>query len=450
MKKDFHIHARFAWTASVGLIVFLASAATPLPTAWKYWRYSRAVQLPPVDATRLVSVVVPQDVYLHSRALLPDVRVIDDRWAEVPFTRFTREGSSTTATRNEKLLENSFLPGQYTQLVLDLGYEALFHNAVDLQTNETDFIDWVAVDASDDAREWRIVQERAPIFKFEKEGRKGTQVVHYSDNNARYLRVRIFDGKKQFPVSCTCVTYELSEPPERVAIVASMPREASSSGGASSWHVDLGTPALSVAEVRFAVDPAEFSRSVEIATSVDVREWETVANGEIYRFRQGDKVHEQLAVRTNASPDRRYWRVTISNGNDAPLPAVVPTLYMTPRHVVFEQQPGRSYRLLYGQSEAKEAQYDLTRRVNAKQMQAAIAGELGPEEVNTDWSDPRPWTEKYDIILWLAMGIAIALIGLSALRSLRRSTAGIKEPQAIQIKTKGAADWPPLLKKLLS
>jgi hypothetical protein len=427
VKKDFHIHARFAWTASVSLMALLTTAATPLPTAWKYWRYSRAVQLPLVDATRLVSVVVPQDVYLHSQALLPDVRVIDDRSAEVPFTRFTREGSSTTATRNEKLLESSFLPGQYTQLVLDLGYEALFHNSVDLQTNETDFIDWVSVDASDDAREWRIVQERAPIFKFEKERRKGTQVVHYSDNNARYLRVRIFDGKKQFPVTCTCVTYEVSEPPERATIVAGLIPQVSTSGGTSSWRVDLGTAALSVAEVRFAVDPAEFSRSVDIATSVDDREWEPVANGEIYRFRQGDKSYEQLAVRTNVSPDRRYWRVTISNGNDAPLPGAVPTLYMTPQHVIFEQQRDRSYRLLYGQSEAKQAQYDLARRVNAKQMEAAVAGQLGPEEVNTDWSDPRPWTEKYDIILWLAMGIAIALIGLSALRSLRRSTAGIEE-----------------------
>jgi hypothetical protein len=126
----------------------------------------------------------------------------------------------------------------------------------------------------------------------------------------------------------------------------------------------------------------------------------------------------------------RYWRVTVRNGNDAPVPRAMPTLYMTPRHVVFEQQPGRSYRLLYGQSEAKQPQYDLARRVNAKQMEAAVAAGLGPEAINTDWADPRPWTEKYDVVLWLALGIAVVLLGYSALRSLRRSAAGTEDKSA--------------------
>ena len=432
MRKRPHKSARRPWVwiaaaivSALGASAWPGPAYAPLPLTWQYWRYSRSIDLPTVDATRLVNVTVPQEIYVRSRRLLPDIRVIDDRGTEVPFMRFIREGSSSTATRNAKLLENSFLPGQYTQLVLDLGEKSSFHNAVDLQTNETDFIDWVTVDASDDAHEWRIVQERAPIFRFEREGRNGTQIVRYSDNNARYLRVRIFEEKKQFPVSCTCVSYQVSQPPERAPIVASMISDASSPSGKTSWHADLGTSALSVAEVRFAIGPSEFSRSVEIAMSPDGREWEPLANGEIYRFHQGDKVQEQLAVRTNGTSDRRFWRVAVLNGNDAPLSGAAPALYMTPTHVVFDQQPGRAYRLLYGQSQAKEAQYDLARLVNPKQIEAAVAGRLGPEEINADWTDPRPWTEKYDVILWLVLGIAVILLGFSALRSLRRSTESV-------------------------
>ena len=151
----------------------------------------------------------------------------------------------------------------------------------------------------------------------------------------------------------------------------------------------------------------------------------TPSQREIYRFHQGDKVQEQLAVRTNGTSDRRFWRVAVLNGNDAPLSGAAPTLYMTPTHVVFDQQPGRAYRLLYGQSQAKEAQYDLARLVNPKQIEAAVAGRLGPEEINADWTDPRPWTEKYDVILWLVLGIAVILLGFSALRSLRRSTESV-------------------------
>jgi hypothetical protein len=111
------------------------------------------------------------------------------------------------------------------------------------------------------------------------------------------------------------------------------------------------------------------------------------------------------------------------NGNDAPLPGVKPVLYMTPQHIVFEQQPGRTYRLLYGQEFAKSPSYDLERRLNSKTIDAAEAGQLGEEELNSAWSDPRPWTEKYEVVLWLAIGIAVLLLGYSAIRSLHRSAA---------------------------
>ncbi len=66
----------------------------------------------------------------------------------------------------------------------------------------------------------------------------------------------------------------------------------------------------------------------------------------------------------------------IVNGNDAPLTGAAPQLYITPQHIVFEQQPGRHYSLIYGQERAEAAQYDFGRRVDAKQMTAAVPGKL--------------------------------------------------------------------------
>ena len=40
----------------------------------------------------------------------------------------------------------------------------------------------------------------------------------------------------------------------------------------------------------------------------------------------------------------RYWRITVVNGNDAPLADASVRLYTTPRHLVFEQQPGKTIR----------------------------------------------------------------------------------------------------------
>ena len=406
---------------AAALLAIPLLAAYPLPTAWHYWRYSRAIELPAIEASRLVSVIVSQDVYAHVQPALPDLRVIDERGNEVPFVGFKHEGSKVTRSLAASLLENSFAPGLYTQVILDTGSGAPFHNGVTIQTPETDFIEWVRVDVSDDARVWRIVQERAPIFRFQKESRQGTQLVSYSDTNARYLRVRILDGKEKFLVTDASVVYEAVDPPEREAIVANAALDPSAPSGQTVWRIDLGTPALSVKEVRFSVAPSEFSRTVEITTSEDGKNWSPFGSGEIYRFHQENIVREQLTVEVPSYADRRFWRVAIVNGNDAPLPGAMPTLYRTPMHIIFEQQPGRTYRLLYGQELASAPAYDLERRLNAREMDAAPAGRLGGEESNSAWSDPRPWTEKHEILLWLALGIAVALLGYSAVRSLRRS-----------------------------
>jgi hypothetical protein len=429
MKKNQNRLAKNAWAAAAALLALVALAASPLPPAWKYWRYSRAVELSPADATRLAGVVLAEEVYAQAKMPLVDLRMIDDRGAEIPYVLFMHEGSTNRVTLLTTLHEQSFAPGLYSQIVVEIGGQAPFHNLIQIQTNEPDFIEWVRVEASDDGHTWRIVQDRAPIFRFRNEGREGTQEIHYSENNARYLRLSILDGEKRFPVLGANVTYAVSAPSERAPLAAALSVEATPPAGESVWAADLGATHAPISEVRFEVPPPmEFSRSVDVDVSEDNEEWITMGRGEIYRFHQGDAMQEQLAITIPyTDPRNRYWRVTIENGNDSALSDAVAHFYTTPRHIVFEQQPGRSYRLLYGQSEAKPAEYDLGRRINAKERDAAAPGTLGPEEVNSDWSDPRPWTERFDFVLWFLLGLAVLILGVSAIRSLRRSAAAPSE-----------------------
>jgi len=415
---------RKRWILAGGLLSTAALAAVPLPGAWKHWHYSRQIELVSTSATRLVSVTIPPDLYLHAQPGLGDIRVIDDPGTEVPYALFVREGSTNAVPVPTTIHENSFAPGLYTQVVLDAGEKAPFHNRVYIETSETDFIEWVHVEASDDAHVWRIVQERAPIFRFQREGREGKQTVNYSENNARYLRIQILRPEKQFPVNGASILYKTVDLPERAPFDAKFVADSSAPAGSAAWRIDLGAPAPSPAEIRFAVGLAEFVRNVEISASENGADWEDAARGEIYRFHRGDAIDEQLTVPISGDWQFRYWRVTILNGDDAALPVVAPALYITPRHIVFEQQPGRNYRLLFGQSEAKQPRYDLSRRINSKQEEAAIVGGFGPEEINPDYSDPRPWTEQHAVFLWVVLGVAMAALAYSALRSLRRSAPG--------------------------
>jgi len=418
------IHLRAAALAILVLIPLATFAISALPAAWNHWRYWRAIELPATDSTRLAQVMVAEEVFLRSGSALDDLRVIDDRGNETPYAVFTLDGAKKTENLAATLHERSFVPGEYTQAVIEIKGDAPFHNSLEIETPEQNFIEWVSMDAGDDARTWRIVQDRAPIFRFTKEGREGTRTVHYSDNNARYLRVRIFDGEKQFPIVGVEVFHEVSGPEERAPLEAKLTQDAHAAAGESIWTADLGGRGIPASEVRFEVAPMEFVRCVNLSASDNNKEWRSLTSGQIYRFRQGKKIQEALTVPIPyGGTSARYWRVTVENGNDAPLSIAAVQLLMTPRHLMFEQQPGRNYSLIYGQERAGAAKYDLGERMNEELRRSAIPGKLGSEEVNADWVDPRPWTETHEVVLWGVLLIAVIAIGFTAIQSMRRAAA---------------------------
>lgn len=416
---------RVLTAALLSVVLLVAIAAGPLPAPWKSWRYSRAVVVEKTDSARYAGVVLPPEVFPLAQPQLTDLRVIDEHGTETPYVVFLRQGSTNRATRPTTLHENSFAPGLYSQVVVELGDKSTFHNSIEIHTSETDFVEWVRVDASDDGHTWRIVQPRAPIFRFRKEGHPGTQVVQYSENNAPFLRIRILDGEKQFPIIGAGILYQTIQLPERAAVPAAFSAAAKPVLERSVWTADLANAAEPISNVKIDVaGPAEFIRSVEVEGSSDEKNWTVFGSGEIFRYHQGDTVCERLSIDVPyAETPLRYWRVQIFNRNDAPLEGVVPHFYTLPRHVILEQQPGHTYALIYGQSRAQRPEYDLSRRLKSSQMDSAATARLGPEELNTDWVDPRPWTEQHDLLLWVMLGIAVLLIGYSALRSLRRSAS---------------------------
>jgi hypothetical protein len=172
----------------------------------------------------------------------------------------------------------------------------------------------------------------------------------------------------------------------------------------------------------------EFVRDVKVSASGDKKTWDMAASSQIYRFHRGEKVRQVLTVPISyGNAGERYWRVTVENGNDAPLPVTSVQLYTAPRHLMFEQQPGRSYTLIYGQERAEAARYDFSERVNEEGRTTALPGKLGPEETNATWVDPRPWTETHAVFLWGALLVAVIVIGFTAVQSMRRAGATSRE-----------------------
>ena len=130
-----------------------ADSNSNAPDAWRAWRYSRAIDV--TNPSLPARIDIPFDLYGHSEHDLTDVRIIDDTGVETPYIVYGPKFQPPVENRAATLGEQSFLPNEYTQIVIDLGPGTAFHNGVEIRTPQTNFINWVEIAVSDDARTWR-------------------------------------------------------------------------------------------------------------------------------------------------------------------------------------------------------------------------------------------------------------------------------------------------------
>jgi len=398
-----------------------AAFAADLPPAWRSWHYSRSLASPHPDIFNYV--IIDRDAFAHSENRLADLRIIDDLGNEQPYELRNRLAPPPQLVSiSWALRENSFVRGEFTQVVVDLGPLANFHSSLRVLTPESDFINWVEVAASDDAHLWRIVKPRAPISRFRRENLEGSQTIRYSENNARYLRLRIQEASEQFPVTSVEVFasqgVEKDEPSPAPLIALLLP-DSTSAPSQTQWTIDLQSAAIPVAELNFETDQREFYRAVRILTSADSNQWQPAGGGEIYRYSVAGRTEESLRVSSYDQGGSRFWRIEILNGNDVPLSSVRMSLSMSRRIALFRPREGRSYRLIYGNSRAAAPQYDFARTLRIQPNEVILGLSLGPEEPTANYADPRPFTERHPSLLWIALGLAIVLLGYAALRAMR-------------------------------
>jgi len=403
-------------------VLCLSTLAGDLTQAWRTWHYSS-----PIDTHQIQDapseIVLPPNVISHSENHLADLRLIDTQGAEVPYVLYSQnEVALPQNPETAQIRENSFVPGQFTQVILELSTTNIFRDTIKIETPEQDFMNWVEVAASDDTHLWRVVKDRAPISRFMKENLAGNQTIHFSENTARYLRLRIMEPTHQFPMTGASVLAFAKTAPDFASIQPTFSRNEDSSSAAhkiSQFTVDMSTQNLPIAQMSFTTPQPEFYRAVRVLTSEDGKEWQSISGGEIYRYKSGNKLEESLAVSLYEVWGARHWRIEILNGSDAPLPSVEISFAYTQRRLSFQPVQGQAYRLLYGNPKAPSPQYDVQHIFPYRDKRVASPVSLGLEEVTSNYDDGKPFSERHPSLLWLALGIAILLLAYSALRAMR-------------------------------
>jgi hypothetical protein len=389
---------------------------------WADWPWVRTIELPPATDTRLVSVTLPPDLYARVPATLGDLRVVDDQDREVPFVVHVPRGTHRLIWQDARILETSVLPGAYTQIVVDTAAAGSGHNAIELTVRETDFFTWVQVAASDDGTAWRLLDERLPFYRFAGAGHADAQVLRHRRSVSPWLRLRLLHGSDAaVTVTGVRLADEVDDPPELLDVPVTFSAAADLAERHSGWQTDLGA-ALPVSEAVFTAGEGEFHRPVLVRVSDDGRRWRLAGQGEIFRLRRGDTVQERLRVPFPETASR-HVRVEMFNRNDPPLAGLSVSLRSVARQVVLRQEPGRAYQLLYGRDRTPAPSYELARLVTADELRTATRGALGEERSMPGHPRPLPWTERHTIVLWIALALAVGVLGWLALRSLREPAA---------------------------
>jgi hypothetical protein len=405
----------------------IAALAVPIPDVqqpppWQDWKYARPIELPSAQmagaAKVLVRFALPGDVYGQARSDLADVRVIDATGAQQPYAIDQIAARTTTLRRDATLSEQGFVAGRYSQAVADAGTAGDMHDVLTIETDADQFSTWVEVAASDDERTWRIVRQRAPIFRFRADGFEGSLDVHFDRTRSRWLRIRVLDPAKEFPITGCSVADVVEAAPEFVTVAAGLRPESRSPAKQTRLTIDLGTADIPASEVRFDVADAAFHRAVAVLTSADGKDWSYIYDCEIYRDDLGGS---SLAF---GFPEGRgrYWRLVVYNRDDAPLHGLRATLLATPRYVSFRARGGAHYRVIFGNPHAAAPEYDFASSTSPDERAHARLATLGRygEAMNlTAPLIPRPWTETHAGIVWAALLLAVVVLAWIALRAMR-------------------------------
>ena len=410
-------------------VLLLVLAASP---EIRYFQTTRTLtQIPPQGGQSCL--VLDPGIFNHAAPGLADLRLYRND-AEQPYvirTAAAEEGAQKNISllnlgeRNGRAAFDAEMPdGKYSDL--------------QLAVTGHDLIATIAVSGSRTQGGSETKLGSYTIFDLTRQKLGRSTVLHLPESDFPYLHFEVTGPLQPENFTGLSVDRMPAGDPQFVA-VAEISR-ATQKGRNSVFEITV--PAhVPVDRIVFAprAEPALFSRDVIISAVPFPPKTEpdsTPANAlqpveaygnllRVHSLQSGHRISEErLAIDAPradfATPS--LWTITIENGDDAPLNLETVRLEMLERKLCFEAAPDAHYTLYYGDPALSSPRYDYA-TLFVPQPHAAEIG-AGAAQANPAFQprpDDRPFTEKHPWLLWAALVGVIALLGLVALRTAKRS-----------------------------
>lgn len=395
------------WAAAALAAVVAAPAAFAQSLDESDFRYVRPLQAPPG-----LAAFEPDGVlFAHTRRELADLRILDSAGAQVPWR--TRPVQGSTRPPLPVLVLNSGTQGGAAVALLDLGPNAGVHDQVTLDIPEQDFVGKVEVSGSDRRRGAFTRLSTTVIYDISGAPPARSTTAVYPPSDFRYLSLRatgVGEIAGASVIASPGPQPELLERPVRSTEVRSGRR-------LTIVTVDLGFRNIPVDEIRVLSSTRLYDRPVQVEASNTGERYVLYAQGRVFRFQESVDATIPVEVR------HRYLRLTIENGDDAPLEGLRVEALARPRTVLVSEGFEPPYRLVYGNPRLGAPEYDFAQA--PIDPDSAANATLGREALNPDWEAPedtRSFTARHPQVMKAALALAAAVLLFGAFLALRRRT----------------------------
>ena len=363
--------------------------------------------------------VVDADIWKFARPDLADLRLYDGQ-TQVPYALIKQSGGRFSEDSPARILNLGKTAGS-TEFDIEVGSVAEY-DRVRLVLDAKNFIDSV-----------RIQGRKAPnnrsgtdlgsstLYDFTAEGLGSNSVLKFPSSSFPYVHVRFASGIAPNQI--------------KGAFVSNVSETKIAWTGAGTCAAVPGGPKRNVFEcslservplerIAFELPPSavNFNRTV-ILTDDKGSELERGSISRVRMKRAGQTVvSENLAL--DLYPVSEQIKVAVENGDDTPLPIVQVRPLSVERRLYFDAKGKSELKLYYGDAKLEAASYDYGKFF--QQSPNAAVSQLGPAEANSQFTgrpDDRPWSERHNGALWIAMIVAATLLGGLALRGLKTNAS---------------------------
>lgn len=385
------------------------------------WKYEKAINAnPDISNPTYAELTFDGEVFSHTSQGLRDLRIIGSNNEEIPYKVLLAKEFSKREFHPAQIINNSFIPDQYSFFIAYLGEGGAVHNQLKILTPSVNFRQEVTVEGSDDQKQWFILTDASRIYDYSTpqfEFKKQDTTVSYPESTYKYLRVKIFNrGEERVVVTRAEIYRVVKETAKETRYPAAIIEKGENEERQTSFAVmDLGSSGLPSNSLLISTTDVNFSRDVALEGSNDKEKWSVVEFRDvIFSFATSKFTGSKLSIDYPES-NYRYYRITVFNRDDKPINISGVEAKGLLRKLIFRYDPQKSYKLYYGNAHARYPQYDIEALFPYLDLSLLPAAALSAETLNPGFLEPvspeKPLSERLPWLLPLVLAVVVLVLG---------------------------------------